>query len=122
MSEDESLIFLFHFHDVGLKEDHKNMEAVEVTVGPGHVAVNTIKLLIAGSQAGSLIGLSGQNVDKLRITSGATITIFAQNQLPLCASACESDRIVQVCFFNHFVCITNAKLISYISRDISKIR
>lgn len=60
------------------------------------MAANTIRLLIAGSQAGSLIGMSGQNIGKLRNSSGATITVLAPNQLPLCASAYESDRVVQV--------------------------
>lgn len=62
------------------------------------MAANTIRLLIAGSQAGSLIGASGQNIEKLRNSSGASITILAPNQLPLCASAHESDRVVQVSF------------------------
>lgn len=62
----------------------------------GHVAVNSVKLLIAGSQAGGLIGMSGQNIDKLRNSSGATIAVLAPNQLPLCASAHESDRLVQI--------------------------
>lgn len=61
-----------------------------------HVAANTLRLLIAGTQAGSLIGMSGQNIEKLRSSSGATITILAPNQLPLCASALESDRVVQI--------------------------
>lgn len=60
------------------------------------MAANTIRLLIAGSQAGSLIGMSGQNIEKLRNSSGATISILAPNQLPLCASAYASDRVVQV--------------------------
>ncbi|KAM1157165.1 hypothetical protein ACFX1X_028118 [Malus domestica] len=77
-----------------LKEDDSGTEAAKV--GAGHVAANTIRLLIAGSQAGSLIGMSGQNIEKLRNYSGATITILAPNQLPLCASAHESDRVVQV--------------------------
>ncbi|PQQ12409.1 flowering locus K homology domain isoform X1 [Prunus yedoensis var. nudiflora] len=53
-----------------LKEDDSGAEAAKV--GAGHVAANTIRLLIAGSQAGSLIGIC------------------------LCASAHESDRVVQV--------------------------
>ena len=65
-------------------------------VAAGHVAANTIRLLIAGSQAGSLIGMNGQNIVKLRNSSGAMITVLAPNQLPLCASAYESDRVVQV--------------------------
>ncbi|KAF3440087.1 hypothetical protein FNV43_RR18365 [Rhamnella rubrinervis] len=77
-----------------LKEDDVATEASKV--GSGHVAANTIRLLIAGSQAGCLIGMSGQNIEKLRNSSGATITILAQNQLPLCASAYESDRVVQI--------------------------
>ncbi|XP_048447763.1 flowering locus K homology domain-like isoform X1 [Pyrus x bretschneideri] len=76
------------------QEDDSGTEAAKV--GAGHVAANTIRLLIAGSQAGSLIGMSGQNIEKLRNSSGATITILAPNQLPLCASAHESDRVVQV--------------------------
>ncbi|KAI9086679.1 hypothetical protein K1719_031273 [Acacia pycnantha] len=35
----------------------------------GHVAANTIRLLIAGSRAGGLIGVSGQNIEKLRNSS-----------------------------------------------------
>ena len=67
-------------------------------VGLGHVAANTIRLLIAGTQAGVLIGMSGQNIEKLRNSSGAMIAILAPNQLPFCASALESDRVVQVSF------------------------
>ncbi|XP_021683280.2 uncharacterized protein LOC110666920 [Hevea brasiliensis] len=78
-----------------LKEDDSPVEASKV-VGAGHVAANTIRMLIAGSQAGSLIGISGQNIEKLRNSSGATITVLAPNQLPLCASAHESDRVVQI--------------------------
>ncbi|PSS11840.1 RNA-binding KH domain-containing protein, partial [Actinidia chinensis var. chinensis] len=77
-----------------LKDDDGNVEATKV--GVGHVAANTIRLLIAGTQAGGLIGVSGQNIEKLRISSGATITVLAQNQLPLYASAHESDRVVQI--------------------------
>ncbi|CAK9146201.1 unnamed protein product [Ilex paraguariensis] len=79
-----------------LKDDSGNAEALKVSAG--HVAANAIRLLIAGSQAGGLIGASGQNIEKLRNSSGATITVLAQNQLPLCASAYESDRVVQGLF------------------------
>lgn len=65
-------------------------------VSAGHVPSNSVKLLIAGSQAGGLIGVSGQNIEKLRNASGAMITVLAPNQLPLCASALESDRLVQI--------------------------
>lgn len=77
-----------------LKEDDSNTDALKV--GVGHVVANAIRLLIAGSQAGCLIGMSGQNIEKLRNSSGATITILPQNQLPLCASAHDSDRMVQI--------------------------
>lgn len=60
------------------------------------VAANTFRLLIAGSQAGGLIGPSGQNIELIRGSSGATISVLAQNQLPFCGSAQESDRVVQV--------------------------
>ncbi|CAA3030174.1 poly(rC)-binding 4-like [Olea europaea subsp. europaea] len=77
-----------------LKDDEGNVEAVKV--GAGHVAANTVRLLIAGTQAGGLIGVSGQNIENLRNSSGATITVLSPNQLPPCASAHESDRVVQV--------------------------
>ncbi|PNY07548.1 KH domain-containing protein at4g18375-like protein [Trifolium pratense] len=77
-----------------LKEDDSSLDASKVTAG--HVAANTIRLLIAGSQAGGLIGMSGQNIEKLRNSSGAMITVLAPSQLPLCASAHESDRVVQL--------------------------
>ncbi|KAK4379458.1 hypothetical protein RND71_001320 [Anisodus tanguticus] len=76
-----------------LKDDDGNHDAQKV--GAGHVAANTVRFLIAGSQAGGLIGMSGQNIETLRNSSGATITVLAQHQLPLCASAHESDRVVQ---------------------------
>lgn len=63
------------------------------------MAANTVRLLIAGTQAGGLIGASGQNIETLRNSSGATITVLGQNQMPLCASVHESDRVVQVSKF-----------------------
>ncbi|WCJ22987.1 RNA-binding KH domain-containing protein [Euphorbia peplus] len=78
-----------------LKEDDGPAGAAKV-VSAGHVGANTIRLLIAGSQAGNLIGVSGQNIEKLRNSSGASITVLPPNQLPLCASAHESDRVVQI--------------------------
>ncbi|KAK9142850.1 hypothetical protein Syun_012250 [Stephania yunnanensis] len=77
-----------------LQESDGNIEPSKHS--PGNVAINIIRLLIAGSQAGCLIGKSGQNIEKLRSYSGATIMILPQNQLPLCASAHESDRLVQI--------------------------
>ncbi|KAG6680168.1 hypothetical protein I3842_13G027700 [Carya illinoinensis] len=50
----------------------------ETKVAAGHVVSNTIRLLIAGNSC------------------GATIMVLAQNQLPLCAPAHESDRVVPV--------------------------
>ncbi|KVI01318.1 K Homology domain-containing protein [Cynara cardunculus var. scolymus] len=75
-------------------KDDQNVEGLKVSTG--HVAANTIRLLISGCQAGGLIGVSGQNIGQLRNSSGATVTVLAQNQLPLCASAHESDRVVQI--------------------------
>ncbi|XP_031113991.1 poly(rC)-binding protein 4-like [Ipomoea triloba] len=77
-----------------LKDDDSNIEALKA--GAGHVPANSVRFLIAGSQAGGLIGVSGQNIENLRISTGATVTVLAQHQLPLCASAHESDRVVQV--------------------------
>ncbi|KAL7120995.1 hypothetical protein ACP275_02G156400 [Erythranthe tilingii] len=77
-----------------LKDDDGNVEVVKV--GAEHVPANTVRLLIAGSQAGGLIGPSGQNIVKLRNTSAAAITVLSPNQLPPCASAHESDRVVQI--------------------------
>lgn len=77
-----------------LQDDEVTIETQKV--GTGHVAANTIRLLISGCQAGGLIGVSGQNIENLRVSSGATITVLAQSQLPLCASAYESDRVVQI--------------------------
>ncbi|KAL6130587.1 hypothetical protein ACLB2K_068966 [Fragaria x ananassa] len=54
-----------------LKDGENGSEAAKV--GAGHVAANAIRLLIAGSQA-----------------------VLAPSQLPLCASAHESDRVVQI--------------------------
>ncbi|XP_027160613.1 poly(rC)-binding protein 4-like [Coffea eugenioides] len=85
---------LHHIVNLILKDDDVNVEPQKVAAG--HVAANTIRLLIAGTQAGGLIGLNGQNIEKLRNSSGASITVLAQSQLPLCASAHESDRVVQV--------------------------
>lgn len=76
------------------QEDGSSLDTSRVNAG--HVAANTIRLLIAGSQAGGLIGMSGQNIEKLRNSSGAMISVLAPSQLPLCASAHESDRVVQV--------------------------
>ncbi|KAI3919083.1 hypothetical protein MKW98_016636 [Papaver atlanticum] len=85
---------LYHIASVILMETDEYSEPPGI--GEAHLVAKTIRLLIAGSQAGCLIGKSGQNIAKIRNLSGATITIMAQNQLPLCASAHESDRVVQI--------------------------
>ncbi|GAA0184052.1 RNA metabolism protein [Lithospermum erythrorhizon] len=77
-----------------LMDDGSNREADKIAAA--HVPANTIRLLIAGSQVGSLIGVSGQNIENLRNSSGANITVLAENQLPLCASTYEGDRVVQI--------------------------
>ncbi|EPS60551.1 hypothetical protein M569_14252 [Genlisea aurea] len=59
-----------------LKDDGDSLEAA-----------NTVRLLIAGSQAGVL----GQNIETLRNSSGAAIAILTP-----CASSHESDRVVQI--------------------------
>ncbi|KAI8545457.1 hypothetical protein RHMOL_Rhmol07G0041600 [Rhododendron molle] len=89
-----SPLHVFVFYCDNVWDDEGNLEALKV--GAGHVASNTIRLLIAGSQAGGMIGTSGQNIVNLRNSSGATITVLAQNQIPLYASAHESDRVVQI--------------------------
>ncbi|KAJ4954086.1 hypothetical protein NE237_030918 [Protea cynaroides] len=73
----------------------KDVNAV-ASVGVGQVAAKMIWLLISGSQVGSLIGMSGQNIEILRNESGTSIMILGQNQFPLCASAHDSDRMVQI--------------------------
>ncbi|CAI9101284.1 OLC1v1038578C3 [Oldenlandia corymbosa var. corymbosa] len=85
---------LHHVVSLILKDDGVEVETPKLAVE--HVAANTIRLLIAGSQAGSLIGLNGQNIENLRTSSGASISVLSQTQLPLCASAHESDRVVQI--------------------------
>ncbi|KAF6149903.1 hypothetical protein GIB67_008624 [Kingdonia uniflora] len=84
---------LHHIASVILKEEDS---AEPSKIGVVHIAANMIRLLIAGSQAGCIIGKSGQNIEKLRTSTGASVMILAQTQLPLCASAHESDRLVQI--------------------------
>ncbi|XP_010275377.1 PREDICTED: poly(rC)-binding protein 4-like [Nelumbo nucifera] len=84
---------LHHIAKVILQDDGN---AEPANISAGHMATSMIRLLIAGSQAGCLIGMSGQNIANLRNSSGASIMILAQNQFPLCASAHESDRLVQI--------------------------
>ncbi|XP_071729529.1 uncharacterized protein [Rutidosis leptorrhynchoides] len=95
-SEDTFTEAEYALHQIGrlvLTDDEK---VERQRVGTGHVAANTIRLLISGCQAGALIGVSGQMIGQLRNSSGATVTVLEKNQLPLCASAYESDRVVQI--------------------------
>lgn len=91
---------LFIHFSFGLEQDDDAVESSKVSAG--HGAANMIRLLIAGSQAGCLIGISGKSIENIRNSSGATISILAQNQLPSCASAHESDRLVQVQLLTSF--------------------
>ncbi|PIA50287.1 hypothetical protein AQUCO_01300791v1 [Aquilegia coerulea] len=85
---------LLHIARVILTED--DVGFFMSNIGIQHVTQNMIQLLIAGSQAGCLIGKAGQNIVKLRNSSGAGICILPKNQLILCASAHESDRLLQI--------------------------
>ncbi|GMP69404.1 hypothetical protein CsSME_00028684 [Camellia sinensis var. sinensis] len=66
------------------------------------VAADCVLLLLAWISE-LIIGLSTKLKLKPGISSGATITVLAQSQLPLCASAHESDRVVQVRIFYFFI-------------------
>lgn len=81
---------------VCIADQDDNNGMIAPRVGTGHSAKNMIRLLIAGSQAGCLIGVSGHSIAEIRNSSGATVQIMAPNHLPSCASAHESDRLVQV--------------------------
>lgn len=67
-----SLCIHFSF---GLEQD--NDDVVESSkVSARHGAGNMIRLLIAGSQAGCLIGISSKSIENIRNSSGATISIL----------------------------------------------
>ncbi|KAJ7535180.1 hypothetical protein O6H91_12G021800 [Diphasiastrum complanatum] len=67
------------------------------TIGPQHhVAPNLTRLLIAGSQAGSLIGKAGAVINNIRESSGATVRILPSDKLPPCSAASDTDRLVQI--------------------------
>eukprot|EP00249_Psilotum_nudum_P009269 c21823_g1_i1 orf=401-1729(+) len=70
---------------------------VTATIGPQHHGgPNMTRLLIAGSQAGSVIGKGGATIKEIRESSGANVRILQRDQLPLCVSAAETDRLVQM--------------------------
>ncbi|KAJ6804516.1 RNA-binding KH domain-containing protein isoform X1 [Iris pallida] len=87
---------LYSIAKVILKESEDSIGTLNTVAAAAHTVAHTIRLLIAGCQAGCLIGISGQNIVHIRNASGATVNILAQNQLPICASVYESDRVVQV--------------------------
>ncbi|BBN18626.1 poly(rC)-binding protein 3/4 [Marchantia polymorpha subsp. ruderalis] len=67
------------------------------SIGPQHhIAPNLTRLLIAGSQAGSLIGKAGTTIKDIRESSGANVRILPPDQLPVCSSALDNDRLVQI--------------------------
>ncbi|KAL2607749.1 hypothetical protein R1flu_026322 [Riccia fluitans] len=67
------------------------------SIGPQHhIAPNLTRLLIAGSQAGSLIGKGGTTIKDIRESSGANVRILPPEQLPVCSSALDNDRLVQI--------------------------
>jgi hypothetical protein len=53
------------------------------------------RLLVAATQAGSLIGRQGVTIKSIHDTSGTTVRVLpAAEELPLCAN--EDDRVVEV--------------------------
>lgn len=95
----KSFLYLNQSNCMYVDEQEREGSMQSEITGAGSVAANVIRLLIAGSQAGGLIGISGQNIAHIRNSSGATVNILAQNQLPPCALTQESDRVVQVSLF-----------------------
>lgn len=52
------------------------------------------RMLVCHTQAGCIIGKSGKIIKEIRETSGATIKILTEAELPLCAL--HNDRVVQI--------------------------
>lgn len=78
-------------------EPETREKGVLASIGPQHnVGPNLTRLLIAGSQAGCIIGKAGSTIQEIRETSGATVRILPKEQLPPCSSASESDRLMQM--------------------------
>ncbi|KAG0627131.1 hypothetical protein M758_2G176200 [Ceratodon purpureus] len=69
-------------------------ESAEGEIAPGGAPVSS-RLLVAATQAGSLIGRQGATIKSIQDASGATVRVLpAAEELPLCALA--DDRVVEV--------------------------
>ncbi|KAL3680274.1 hypothetical protein R1sor_023230 [Riccia sorocarpa] len=63
----------------------------EPRAGGGTIAS---RLLVAATQAGSLIGRQGATIKSIQDASGATVRVLPPEELPLCALA--DDRVVEI--------------------------
>lgn len=54
------------------------------------------RLLITGSQAGGVIGKAGATIKEIRKSSGANVRVLTSDHFSMCASACKTDRLVQM--------------------------
>ncbi|MCO5562142.1 hypothetical protein L7F22_015768 [Adiantum nelumboides] len=72
------------------------IEGVEGYPSPSADLVSPVasRLLVAATQAGSLIGKQGAIIKSIQDTSGATLRIMPPEDLPLCAL--QDDRIVEM--------------------------
>ncbi|XP_024394898.1 flowering locus K homology domain isoform X2 [Physcomitrium patens] len=68
-------------------------ESVDAEIAPGGAPVSS-RLLVAATQAGSLIGRQGATIKSIQDTSGANVRVLPAEELPLCALA--DDRVVEV--------------------------
>lgn len=69
-------------------------ESLDSEIASGGVPVSS-RLLVAATQAGSLIGRQGATIKSIQDSSGATVRVLpAAEELPLCALA--DDRVVEV--------------------------
>jgi poly(rC)-binding protein 2/3/4 len=69
-------------------------ESMDAEIAPGGTPVSS-RLLVAATQAGSLIGRQGATIKSIQDSSGATVRVLpAAEELPLCALA--DDRVVEV--------------------------
>ncbi|CAA0842730.1 Unknown protein [Striga hermonthica] len=78
-----------------IREDSKAAIKIADAISVSEIVISLIDSSF-WEYSGGLIGVSGQNIVNLRNTSGAAITVLSPNQLPPCASAHESDRVVQI--------------------------
>ncbi|GBG73588.1 hypothetical protein CBR_g16930 [Chara braunii] len=86
---------LFRVHNRTMEPDDGPGAPVMVQPPPS-TSINAppTRLLIAGSQAGSLIGKGGDIIKQIRDKSGAVVRILGQEELPACAL--PTDRVVQI--------------------------